>query len=274
MRLAVYALSLAAVVAIGLSAMAAPVAMSGTYSQNFDGMGTGTAYPAGWAVYSISGSHDQFVPATPPTGNDIKAGSAVTMVAVTGPTNQKASNGYNFGLSASSGDRALGTSPTGTAGMVLELQLTNGLPYQLTGFTINYDIRRFSTTTNNNTGYDGDSYKGIEELPGYRLFYSVDGGSTYTNVSALNPTISGPTGVIMPNATGVTSVPQTEITFTSPLAANGSLKLRWFDDNAQSPSPDQLIGLDNVTVTPVPEPATLTVVALGGLTLLRRKSVR
>src|SRR5262249_44498469 len=73
------------------------------------------------------------------------------------------------------------------------------------------------------------------------------------NAAPLNPTLSGPTGVIVPNSVGVTSVPTTTVSLASSWNAGSDLLLRWFDDNAQSPSPDQILGLDNVSVS-VPEP--------------------
>ncbi|MCY2926188.1 MAG: PEP-CTERM sorting domain-containing protein [Planctomycetota bacterium] len=52
------------------------------------------------------------------------------------------------------------------------------------------------------------------------------------------------------------------------------LSFRFFDDNAQGPSPDQNIGLDNLviqSVQNVPEPASMSLLALGALALLKRK---
>jgi hypothetical protein len=261
------------------AAVAVPIPFTGVYTQNFDSMGTtGTAAPAGWTVYSLSGSHEDFsfwtaaggyvthLPSdTPtainvgPTGADTLSAALTTLTAVTGPTNQKA-------------DRALGTSPTGNAGMELELDLTNNTGADMTSFNISYDIRRFTTTADNNTGYDAGPDKGIEELPGYWLFYSLDGGVTFTNVATLDPTLAGPTGIIVPNTVGVTNVPLTTVTLGSTWANGGNLTLRWFDDNAESPSPDQILGLDNVDMSQTPEPATMSLLALGALAILRKRS--
>lgn len=230
-------------------------------SENFDSLGSsGTALPAGWSYYSLSGGHEDFSYAPPAastflpnatttailvgTGSGSVTANA-TLTAATSPASQKGTGAYNFGLNAA--DRCVGTSPSGNAGGEIQWSLTNSTASTLNSFTIGYDIRRFTTTTNNNTTYDSGPYKGIEELPGYWLFYSQDNGATWTNVAELNPTLSGPDGVIVPNSVGVTTIPPTTVTLASPWAAGATLLLRWFDDNAESPSPDQILGLDNVS---------------------------
>jgi len=265
------------------TALAASASFTGSYSQNFDSMGqTGTTAPTGWSFVSEAGGHDTFTPAddsiTKGVLPNLTAGTLTanaTLIAVTGPTTQKANQGYNFGLSASPTDRSLGSSPTGSAASILELALTNTTGAALNAISVGYDIRRFSTTVNNNTAYAGGNYGAVEELPGYQLFYSLN-GATWTNVSALNPILSGSTGVVVPNTIGVTSVPQTLINLTGSWSAGSTLTLAWLDDNAQGPSPDQLLGLDNVTVA-IPEPSTYAA-SLGALTVgfvaLRRRNSR
>jgi hypothetical protein len=281
-------LALVAVTGTLAPAALAQITFSGSYAQNFDSMGTGAAAPAGWSELSLSGSHDDFrfagstaaitttvLPSDGPAY--IRSGPAgtstlttnATLTVATGPTTQKGTGGYNLALAASSTDRALGTSPSGNAESQLQLSLTNATSDVITGFTVSYDIRRFTTTTVNNSGYQGANV-GLEELPGYWLFYSLDGGQNWTNVSALNPTKTGPDGVIVPNTVGVTNVPATSFTLASPVAAGSGVLLRWVDDNAQSPSPDQIIGLDNVTITSVPTPGSLALLTLGALGVARR----
>jgi hypothetical protein len=261
---------------LSIHSVSAQAAYNGSYTQNFDSMGTtGKTAPTGWAVYDEVGSHDTFSYFQDPASGAAKAGvtpnltagvltpeSALTAGAAT--TAQKGVAGYNFGTTASATDRALGTSPSGNAATVLELSLMNTTTSNISALDLSYDIRRFTTTTvdNNNFG-STDPNQAKEENPGYWLFYSLNGGTTWTNVSSLNPTLTGPNGVVVPDSVGVTSIPTTEVDLNGVWAAGGNLELAWLDDNAQSPSPDQLLGLDNVSisaVTAAPEPST---VALG-----------
>jgi len=257
------------------TAWAASASFTGSYSQNFDSMGqSGTTAPTGWSFVSEAGAHDAFTPADdtikPGALPDLATGAlstaTATVTAVTGPTTTKAATGFNFGLTATPTDRALGTSPTGNAASILELSLTNTTAAALNAINIGYDIRRFTTTVNNNSTYNTGNYGSVEELPGYWLFYSLNGGASWTNVSALNPTLSGLTGVVVPNTVGVTSVSQTLVNLTGSWGAGSTLTLAWLDDNAQGPSPDQLLGLDNVSVTAIPEPSTYAAI-LGALTI-------
>jgi hypothetical protein len=46
---------------------------------------------------------------------------------------------------------------------------------------------------------------------------------------------------------------------------------RWADDNGYYISPDQMNAIDNVAVAPTPEPATMSLLVLGGLAMLKRR---
>ncbi|MBK1678934.1 hypothetical protein CKO20_00875 [Rhodocyclus tenuis] len=124
-----------------------------------------------------------------------------------------------------------------------------------------------------------------EELPGYQLFYSLNGGS-WNNVAALNPVSTADgihplvaTGSVNANGStgpldyGVTSISNARVSFSSLWAAGQTLRLRWVDDNAVNISPDQMIGLNNVSITPVPEPESyaMFLAGLGLLALARRR---
>jgi hypothetical protein len=289
-----------------VNAAITPVSFNGTYTQNFDSLGTGTSLASlpEWAVYSLSGSHDTFsyastglvtatfLPWSTPTALNNGSGSStltnqttltVDTFTTTTQAGVRAAGGFNFASTVSpyvSTDHALGTSPTGTAGTELQLSLVNNTGSDLNSFNISYDIRRFSTTTNNNNDPSTDPYVGEEELPGYSFFYSLDGGATWNNVASLTPqdltgapgTPSG--GPLVPNSVGVTNVPTTAISLVSPWTSGSLLEVRWFDDNAESPSPDQNLGLDNVVVSTgaVPEPTAIGLLGVTAAALLRRRS--
>ena len=249
-RLGRFLVFLSALVAV-LAPDAQAVNLTTTYSENFDSMGTvGTAAPAGWTFYSISGANTTWTDATGVLAGGFGTPTAnATLIVATPPTASSGGQGFNGGLAASPSDRALVTAPTGTNGSAWQLSVTNTSGGSLSGIYLGYDTRRFTAVLTAN------------ELPGYWLFYSLDNGTTWTNVAALNPTIA-----TVPNTTGVTTTPPTLITFSSPLANNGTVLLRWVDDNAVQTSPDQIIGLDNVTIsatTPINNPVAVSITSPG-----------
>ena len=239
--------------------LAAQVSFTGTYSQNFDSMGTtGTAPPSGWSQFPCNfGTNATWSTSIPASGTNSVASMAVSTAGTTLTVNNAPTatnnNGYNA-QGASSSDRVLATSPTSYAGAIIQLRLTNNTGSPLNSINVGYDIRRYTVATTAN------------ELPGYWLFYSLDNGTTWTNISALTPVISGSTGVVVPNTVGVTTVPPTTITFGSSVANGSGFVLRWVDDNAQQTSPDQIIGLDNVSIS-VPGSAPPTLTAAAGATV-------
>lgn len=216
-----------------------------SYTQNFDGMSTGTAPSSGWQVFgALGGSNTTWENGTGIPASGVGGGTANNTLIVysafssTPSTPSPATSntqGYNFAETATSTDRALGSSPTTGAGIALQLELTNTGTQAVSAVSVAYDIRRFTTAAANH-------------LPGLQLFYSLDDGFSWTNVSELNPTIAGPTGVIVPATLGVTNVPPTPVTLASPWFVGSTLRFRWIDDNAVATSPDQLSGLDNVAV--------------------------
>ncbi|MES1167493.1 MAG: hypothetical protein ABUL68_05760, partial [Pseudomonadota bacterium] len=174
--------------AAALAALAAPFAravnLTAVYAENFDSMGTaGTAAPAGWTVFAYTaGSNTTWASSIPAAAVSGAGNANATVTASTAFTTTSATQGFNYALSTSTSDRALGLNPTTTQGLALQLTVTNTSGAPISGVRVGYDIRRFTAGASAN------------ELPGYWLFYSVDAGATWTNVAALNPTVAGPGG--------------------------------------------------------------------------------
>lgn len=212
------------------------------YVQNFDSMGTGSAAPTGWEFYgALGGSSTTWTTTIPASG--IGGGTLnATLTASTTFASSSNTAGWNFALPASPTDRALGTSPTSGQGVVLQLGLTNDTGRAINAIRVGFDTRRFTAAVNH--------------LPGYWLFYSVDNGTTWTNASTINPT-----SATVPSTVGVTNTPITLISLAAPWPAGGQLRLRWVDDNGDT-SPDQIYGLDNVTIgVPIGQPPVVSLTA-------------
>jgi hypothetical protein len=208
---------------------------------------------------NLGGDKDSWLTSIPNSGapSAASAGTANTTLTVqsdaanaTGTSN---TSGFNYALSGSTSDRSLGFSPTSGSGLILQLRLTNNTSAAISAIRVGYGIRRFRNASS------------AEVMPGYRLFVSSDNGSTWTNVTSLNPVASGGT-VNVPNTTGTTTIPLTNITLPSAVAVGSEVRFRWVDDNGV-PSPDQIVGLDNVSIQlPVVNAlptATLTAPAAG-----------
>lgn len=222
---------------VNINVQSAPI----SFSQNFDSMGTtGTAAPSGWSFYGYTvGSNTTWASTIPATSVSGGTANATLIQATTFNTTstKSATQGYNFALSTVTSDRALGTSPATTQGVALQWSVTNTGSTAITAIRLGYETRRFTLASTAN------------ELPGYWVYYSLDNGTTWTNAPALNPTLAGPSGIIVPNSVGVTTAPPTDIALTGPWSVGATLLLRWVDDNALETSADQIIGLDNVLLT-------------------------
>ncbi|MGC4061397.1 MAG: hypothetical protein QM749_11365 [Aquabacterium sp.] len=261
---------LAVVLASIAASMAHAAGIAGGYTQNFDAMGTGgTTLPSGWTAWSIttgSNGHSQWTTSIP--GSDVGAGTSVAIAsalldsAIT--TGTKSAQPYNIAHAATPTDRVLATSPTGDDGIALQLVLSNDTGASIGALQISYDIDKFYDGTKQSSQSSG--LPTGEELPGYQLFYSVNGGS-WTNVAALNPVSTADgvhpvvaagspanSGVSGPVSYSVTSINNALITLDTAWADGQTLSLRWVDDNAVNISPDQVIGLNNVQIAAVPEP--------------------
>jgi hypothetical protein len=239
---------------VNVSVITVPAGGVINFSENFNSMGTaGTTPPAGWSIKNgnsgtanTTWSATTGIPANGANSVATMVNAAGALTAITTPTATN-NNGYNAAAAGVTSDRMIATSPTSVSGGAIQLQLTNSSSGYVDRLKIGYDIYRINQPT------------AVNELQGFWLFYSLDNGTSWTNVPALNPTESGPGGVIVPNTIGKTTVPPTLVTLAGKLNPGNSILLRWVDDNGQPTSPDQMYGLDNVSITtPVPLQVDMT----------------
>jgi hypothetical protein len=265
------------------------------YTQNFSSMGTGTTLPSGWSGVSEAGNHYTFSPnvtneyndSIAPLNPNFTAGALSAATAEYLVPTQASATGDGTGIvnyqntlattQNGEGSESLGTDPSGNAATILELSLTNNTGSALNAINISYDIDRFTTISNTRNIPTGYANTGVEEFPGYHLFYSLNPtvASSWVDVTALDPTVNMGTvagAVNVPNTVGITAVPTTMFSLGSSVASGSTFALAWFDDNGDSPSPDQEIGLNSIVVSAAPEPSSgwLGLVAVGAaFTLLR-----
>jgi hypothetical protein len=275
-------ITVAAALLLSVGATAQAANIDAGYVQNFDGMGTTTTLPTDWSIWKVGDSHSTWtssitangsthsVSAMTSAGTTLK--SALFTSAITSSTRN--AQGYNIAQTGTT-DRVLSTSPTSVDGSAIQLSLTNNTAATINSLNISYDIVKFYG------GKQQDTAPYHEELPGYQLFYSINNGA-WTNISALNPVEAAdgihPVVPLSTNTTGVldynvTSISNSLVALATGWGSGKTLRLRWVDDNAETLSPDQIIGLNNVNVTPTPVPAAAWLLGSGllGLAGLRRR---
>jgi hypothetical protein len=248
---------------LALAGVSSAIPFNGTFSENFDSMGTvGTAAPAGFSLKTgnTGTSNSTWNGTTGIIANGANSVAAMTatagaLTASAGYPTATNNNGFNApaynGVTPVTSDRALATSPTTTTGGAIELSLTNGTGADIASLDLSYDIERYNVATTAN------------ELPGYWLFYSLN-GTTWTEAANFRSTIA-----TVPNTVGSSTVTGT-LTFSAPVADGATVLIRWVDDNAAQTSPDQILGLDNVVITPTPGAAAL--MGLSAIAGLRRRA--
>jgi hypothetical protein len=252
---------------------------TGYYSENFNSIGTtGTAFPSGsgWTLwYDNDGGGHTTWGTTVTAAQVLGMGSASNQAAQTAMSDSGIANStryadrwLNIAPSSDTSDRVISTSPTTNAGLAFQLELTNNTGSALSQITVSYDIVKFHNGWDNT----GETVPSVETMPGYRLFYAIgSAGSTWNPVSALDPTSAEiPQGSL--GTLGYLSLARNAtIALSTPWGTGQNLYLRWVDDNAQGLSPDNIIGLNNVVVTPIPAAVWLLGTGLVGLVVIRRR---
>lgn len=287
----------AAVAIIAIPAVSASAAVSYTtpnslYSQNFDGLPTNltnnssieTVYTDGWqddVDPAVSAENDVSIPGwylRHPTNVGVGAageGGFNGMQRLRFGSGQNTGAFWAFGSNATDAEKALGsigsstTAPNGEQ-MLIGLRLTNSTGQTLTSFTVTYDGEEWR---------DGQGTTGETMTFGYLLDGS-DATNWFSNsavdvpqLAFTSPVIAGTTSSGTPvngNVDGL--VKDISFTVTGVNWAPGTdLWLRWGDVQAASLGDDGM-AIDNVRFSAVvPEPASLSLMAIGSLAAIRRR---
>jgi len=228
-----------------------PVSFTGSYLENFDSLGAGTVYPAGWTGVRYAGSGTLGATLDPVVTTGSSSGGGI----------------YNVGASGDA-DRALGVVASGPTVPRFGLQLVNNSGSTIEQLSLS-GISEQWRTGNNETANETVTFE-------YSLNAADlnDLGATFTAISTLDlfeiQTGSTAGGAIDGNDAanqGAISGVLAGLNW----ADGATLTIRWSDLDAAGN--DGMFALDNfnVSAVAVPEPSSVAMISLGALALIWRR---
>lgn len=222
-------------VTVGLSTGLSNAAVSFTGAdllQDFD-LYDGSAGPAGWDAGGFS------------TGSGFTENRGISSGGVT--------TGGTYAFDIGSGNIALGVQPTGTdfTEGYYELEVTNDSGATVAAWEL---------------GFNSYSYNNAERANSFNFSYSIN-GINYTAVAAGSFTSVGTSD---PPPAWTLGVAYNE-TIVASVASGGSLFLRWEGDDVSGAGTRDEFALDDVSIVAIPEPSTLALIGLAGLSMIFRR---
>lgn len=257
MKTAIFALS---AFALAASAHGAISLTGGTYTENFDGLQTTATLASATGVQTTLSS----------IGWDVAraAGTSATAMPYTTEAGTGNSGGIrNVGQTTGALDRALGSLASGSNAPVFGVAFTNNTGDIIDGFVLVFDAEQYRSSTvqqNVLTFAWGTSTGGATAsnyLTSPSLTNLVDGNITG------NAPVSGSNGALYT----LLNDDQTVLVTGISVGVGETIFLRWTD--ADNTGNDATLAINNVRFTPsvVPTPATVALLALGGLVGARRR---
>lgn len=233
------------------------------YLQNFDAMGSaGTTLPSGWTAgyLGVESSLNRAIMA-PYAGNGLNI-TAMPVVVSDGSALPTPNVGtvLNLGTTGSS-DRALGNYPrtTPSGDQIMQVAIQNNTGGSLTAIQLSYSGEQWRQA-------QGTSSSGPEIL---RVLAST---TSSTDLFAYFPGLDftapkqlaadWPVGGLDGNAPANRAFITGTITFASAVPDGGTFYIRWHDWNDNGTS-DHFLGIDDVQISAVPEPGTVSMLLLG-----------
>ena len=229
------------------------------YTENFDGMGTGSSQPPlGWSGGTLTGAS---------TTNGVIANIG-SFSASTG--NSTTSGNFNYGNSGGA-DRSIGSLAASTTTRATQVLFVNNTGFTITNLTISYDGEQWrdggNTTSINSLGltFSQSSVGGLTNFSAVGASFNFSAPQNGASQATLNGNLA---------ANQVTNIGGN---YTVSIAAGEVFALRWIDsDDAGN---DDALAIDNFSLgyspNAIPEPSTLLLVGLGliGAVSIHRRRV-